>query len=167
MCRRMKERPSPVLAVSWMPKTEEWILPAEGIVTSSCGERISPVTDETEFHDGLDIAVAEGTPVVAVKSGEVTSVKESETLGLAVTYMTTDGFEITYAHLQESLVSSGEEIRQGQAVALSGSSGWSTGPHLHYCVKKDGVILDPMVFVDLPVTPEVEAEYEARGEKMP
>lgn len=142
-------------------------MPLEGTVTSSCGERTSPMVGETEFHDGLDIAVAEGTPVAAVKSGEVTGVRESETLGLAVTYLTTDGFEITYAHLQKALVSPGESVKQGQTVALSGSSGWSTGPHLHYRVKKDGVILDPMVFVDLPVTAEVEAEYAARGEKMP
>lgn len=167
MCRRKRGRPSPVLAVSWTPKTEEWLLPAEGTVTSSCGERSSPILGETEFHDGLDIAVPEGTPVAAAKSGTVTSVRESETLGLAVTFVTADGFEITYAHLREALVSAGDSVKQGQTVALSGSSGWSTGPHLHYTVKKDGVILDPMAFVDLPYTAEVEAEYAARGEKMP
>lgn len=125
------------------------------------------MTGSVEFHDGLDIAVAEGTPVAAAKSGEVTSVRESETLGLAVTFVTADGFEITYAHLQKALVSAGDSIEQGQTVALSGSSGWSTGPHLHYRVKKDGVILDPLSFADLPCTAEVEKEYEARGETMP
>lgn len=167
MCRKRKECPSPLLAVSWMPKTEDWIAPLNGMVTSSCGERENPVLEKEEFHDGLDIAAAEGTKVAAVKSGTVTNIRTSQTLGLVLEFRTKDDFLITYAHLKETLVKEGENIKQGQIVAKSGNTGLSTGPHLHYSVKKDGVILDPMAFVSLPYTSEVEEEYAARGEKAP
>lgn len=159
MCRRGQEiAPSPLLAVSWIPKTESWQNPVTGIITSSCGKRRNPVLKQEEFHDGLDIAAAEGTDVVAVKSGSVTAVRKSDTLGLVLEYETQDGFFIRYAHLEKVLVEKGEQIKQGQVVAKVGNTGLSTGPHLHYTVKKDGMILDPMPFVDLEHTEEVGAE---------
>lgn len=136
----------------------------QGVVTSSCGTRRNPILKKQELHDGLDIAVAEGTEVAAVKSGVVTETRTSPTLGRLVRFRTEDGYEITYAHLSESLVKKGDKIRQGQAVALSGNTGLSTGPHLHYSVRKDGTLLDPMPFVTLRYTEEVRLEYEARGE---
>lgn len=148
------------------PKTEGFCNPAEGIITSSCGERENPLLEKTEFHNGLDIAMAEGTEVAAVKSGVVTKIRESDTYGLVLEYETNDGFRVQYAHLQKTLVKEGEKVRQGQAVAKSGNTGLSTGPHLHYSLWKDGVLLDPMEYVDLPYTAEVTAEYAARGEDL-
>ena len=163
MCRnRQGTVPSPLLTVSWVPKTESWQNPLTGIITSSCGKRQNPILKREEFHDGLDIAAAEGTEVVAVKSGVVTAVRKSDTLGIVLEYETKDGFFIRYAHLEEILVEEGDEIRQGQVVAKVGTTGLSTGPHLHYTVKKDGMILDPMPFVELEHTKEVEAEYQER-----
>lgn len=153
--------------VGWVAKTEEFCNPAEGMITSSCGERENPILKKQEFHDGLDIAMPEGTPVAAVKSGIVTSIRHSKSFGLVLEYQTKDGFLVKYAHLQEVLVAEGEHIIQGQNVAKSGNSGWSTGPHLHYGLKKDGVIIDPMDMVSLPYSKEVEAEYAFRGEKIP
>ena len=123
--------------VVFAPKTEDFCNPAEGIITSSCGERENPLLEKTEFHNGLDIAME---------------------------YETNDGFRVQYAHLQKTLVKEGEKVRQGQAVAKSGNTGLSTGPHLHYSLWKDGILLDPMEYVDLPYTAEVTAEYAARGE---
>lgn len=138
----------------------------QGIVTSSCGTRQNPILKREELHDGLDIAVAEGTEVAAVKSGVVTETRTSATLGRLLKFRTADGYEVMYAHLSETLVKKGEEIRQGQAVARSGSTGLSTGPHLHYSVWKEGVLLDPLPFVTLRYTEEVRKEYEARGEAL-
>lgn len=158
--------PSPVAQVVFVPKTEGFCNPAEGIITSSCGERENPLLEKIEFHNGLDIAMAEGTEVVAVKSGVVTEIRESDTYGLVLEYETKDGFRVQYAHLRETLVKEGEKVRQGQAVAKSGNTGLSTGPHLHYSLWKDGILLDPMEYVDLPYTAEVTAEYAARGDDL-
>lgn len=100
--------------------------------------------------------------MAAVKSGVVTEVRTSATYGKVVKYETTDGYEIMYAHLSEILVKKGEKIRQGQTIAKSGNTGLTTGPHLHYSVWKDGVLLDPMEFVTLGWTDSVRAEIQAR-----
>ena len=119
----------------------------EGIITSACGERTNPILGKRELHNGLDIAVAEGTDVVAVKSGMVTEVRTSATYGKVLKYETKDGYTVMYAHLSKILVEQGEEIRQGQVVAKSGNTGLSTGPHLHYSLWKEETLLDPMEYL--------------------
>ena len=118
----------------------------EGIITSGWGERNNPITGRQEEHNGLDIAVSEGTAVLAAKSGVVTEVRDSATYGKLMKYETKDGYTILYAHLSAVLVEEGEEIRQGQVVAKSGNTGLSTGPHLHYSIWKNGELLNPMRF---------------------
>ncbi|MDO4530340.1 MAG: M23 family metallopeptidase [Bacillota bacterium] len=118
----------------------------EGIITSFWGERENPVTGKWELHNGLDIAAAEGTEVLAVKSGVVTEVRTSATYGKLLQYETEDGYTVMYAHLSKVLVKKGEQIRQGQVVARSGNTGLSTGPHLHYSVWRNGELLDPLQF---------------------
>ena len=134
-------------AVTWEKKQEDWLSPVEGIITAACGERRNPILGKWELHNGLDIAVAEGTDVVAVKSGTVTEVRTSATYGKVLKYETKDGYTVMYAHLSKVLVKQGEEIRQGQVVAKSGNTGLSTGPHLHYSLWKDGILLDPMEYL--------------------
>lgn len=150
--------------LAWEKKTEDWIDPVQGIITSSCGERTNPILGKREIHDGLDIAVAVGTDVAAVKSGRVTEVRTSATYGKVLQYETTDGYTVMYAHLSEVLVKKGEEIKQGQVVAKSGNTGLSTGPHLHYGIYRGGEMIDPMEVVTLGWTDSVRAEYRARGE---
>ena len=133
--------------LAWERKTEDWIAPVSGVVTSACGERENPILQKKEVHDGLDIAVSEGTAVVAVKSGTVTEVRTSATYGKLLRYETTDGYTILYAHLSEVLVKKGESIKQGQVVAKSGNTGLSTGPHLHYGIYRDGTLLNPMEYL--------------------
>lgn len=144
-------------------KEEQWINPVNGIITSSCGKRENPILKKIELHDGLDIAVPEDTGAKAVRSGTVTVVRNSQTLGNLVTYKTEDGYEITFAHLNQVLVQPGEKVKQGQIIAKTGNTGLSTGPHLHYSVKKEGMLYDPFQFVTLSYTDEVKAEYEWRG----
>lgn len=121
----------------------------DGVVTSACGIRENPILHKEELHDGLDIAVAEGTEVLAVKSGTVTEVRTSSTYGRLMKFETTDGYEVMYAHLSKVLVEKGEKVKQGQVVAKSGNTGLSTGPHLHYGIYRDGKLLDPMDMISM------------------
>ena len=85
--------------------------------------------------------------MIAVRSGVVTEVRTSATYGKLVKYETEDGYEVMYAHLSEVCVKKGERIKQGQVVAKSGNTGLSTGPHLHYSIRKDGKLVDPQTFL--------------------
>lgn len=147
--------------------TENWLEPVNGIITSSCGERQSPISNEMEYHNGLDIAVEENTAAIAVKNGVVTEVRYSESLGNVLKYQTEDGYTILYAHLNDVLVKQGEQIKQGQTVAYTGNTGFSTGPHIHYSIWKGDMLINPMQFVNLNYTEEVKAEYLARGVTFP
>ena len=141
--------------LAWERKTEDWLAPVSGVVTSDCGKRENPILHKQELHDGLDIAVPEGTEVVAVKSGRVTEVRTSATYGKLLRFETTDGYTILYAHLSEILVKKGEKIKQGQVVAKSGNTGLSTGPHLHYGIYRDGKLLNPMEYLPERATEKV------------
>lgn len=144
-------------------KTENWINPVEGIITSSCGVRNNPILSKLELHDGLDIAVPEYTAALAVRSGKVTEIRKSETLGNVLKYVTEDGFTIMYAHLNKVNVKVGDDIMQGDKIAETGNTGLSTGPHIHYSVWKGSMLIDPMQFVKLKYTDEVKSEYAWRG----
>ena len=154
-CRRKQRSIIPILrilpslltGVLWEKKREEWIPPVNGVITSACGERVNPILGKRENHNGLDIAVAEGTAVIAVKSGKVTEVRTSATYGKLLEYETTDGYTVMYAHLSKVLVREGERVKQGQKVAESGNTGLSTGPHLHYSLWKGEKLLDPMDYL--------------------
>ena len=143
----MRIRPSLLTGVLWEKKREEWLPPVKGVITSACGERVNPILGKRENHNGLDIAVAEGTAVIAVKSGKVTEVRTSATYGKLLEYETTDGYTVMYAHLSKVLVQEGEIVKQGQKVAESGNTGLSTGPHLHYSLWKGEKLLDPMDYL--------------------
>ena len=151
-----------------LKKTENWVNPVNGTITSSCGARRNPVKEKEEYHDGLDIAVAENTDARAVKSGVVTEVRKSATFGNLVKFQTDDGYVVMYAHLNRVLVKKGDKIKQGDIIAKTGNTGLSTGPHLHYSVWKGDMLMNPMQFVNaLAVTKDVRAEYIARGETPP
>ena len=143
----LRIHPSLLTGVIWEKKREEWLSPVEGVITSACGERVNPILGKRENHNGLDIAVAEGTAVIAVKSGKVTEVRTSATYGKLLEYETTDGYTVMYAHLSKILVHEGERVKQGQKVAESGNTGLSTGPHLHYSLWKGEKLLDPMDYL--------------------
>ncbi len=148
-------------------ENEKFINPVEGIITSSFGERENPILKVKEFHNGIDISCNEGTDARAVFDGTVVQTRKSKTLGNVLVYETKNGYTVTYAHLKESLKSVGDEVKQGETVALTGNTGLSTGPHLHYGIQLKGEYIDPYEFVDLTYTEEVTAEYIARGEEAP
>jgi len=123
------------------------IWPARGWLTSRFGYRISPFTGRRQLHAGIDIAAREGTPVVAPARGRVKYVGRRGPLGNAVVIEHGYGVRTLYGHNAEVHVSAGEEVVRGQKIASVGSSGRSTGPHLHYVVEVGGKARDPLNYI--------------------
>lgn len=120
------------------------VIPVQGArITSRFGYRIHPITDKRGFHTGLDMAAPEGTPISAVYYGKVTKMGEGDSWGKYVLVEHSDGFETFYCHLSEIYVQEGAVIRQGETIGLVGSTGMSTGPHLHFEVKINDIRVDP------------------------
>jgi murein DD-endopeptidase MepM/ murein hydrolase activator NlpD len=119
----------------------------EGYISSYFGERMDPFNGEDAFHKGVDFASDAGADVLAVASGIVTWSGPREGYGNLVEITHGNGYITRYAHAARTLVTVGDEVERGQAVAVVGSTGRSTGPHLHFEVLKDGRQIDPMAFV--------------------
>jgi murein DD-endopeptidase MepM/ murein hydrolase activator NlpD len=119
----------------------------EGYISSYFGERMDPFNGEDAFHKGVDFASGAGTDVLAVASGIVTWAGPREGYGNLVELNHGNGYVTRYAHAARTLVTVGDEVERGQAVAVVGSTGRSTGPHVHFEVLKDGRQIDPMAFV--------------------
>jgi murein DD-endopeptidase MepM/ murein hydrolase activator NlpD len=144
-----------------------WINPVDStVVTSSFGTRINPITRRQEFHNGIDIAAGLNSPVRAVKDGKITRTGYSSTWGNYIEYKTDTGYLIFKAHLSKVLVNDGEVVL-GQEIAKAGSTGLSTGPHLHLSIYKDETATDPFYFFNLHLSNAAKAEYIARGEPLP
>ena len=116
------------------------INPLDGIITSSFGERINPITD-----------------------GTVENVGNSSGFGNFIVYKTDEGYQIKCAHLKKIFVTKNERLKQNQVIALSGKSGMVTGPHLHFSIRFESELVDPINFVSLPYTDDVKKEYAMRG----
>ena len=114
-----------------------------GGFTARFGPFEHPITKERAFHNGIDIRMPEGTSVMSTASGEVIEASEKEGWGKLVVIRHADGYETRYAHLSKLNVSKGDQVKKAQEIALSGNTGLSTGPHLHYEVRKDGEPVNP------------------------
>lgn len=119
----------------------------QGWISSYFGQRTDPFNGRRAYHRGVDFAAPAGSQVVAVASGIVTYSKERFGYGRTVEINHGNGYVTRYGHNQRVLVSVGDTIQKGQAIALIGSTGRSTGPHLHFEVLKEGRAVDPMSFV--------------------
>jgi hypothetical protein len=115
-------------------------------VTSSFGSRFHPVLQYVKAHNGVDYAASIGTPVWAVADGLVTVAANTGAGGNTVCLRHTNGFETCYLHLSKfgQGVRSGTRVSQKQVIALSGNTGRSTGPHLHYALKRNGQYVNPL-----------------------
>ena len=116
--------------------------------TSKFGYRINPITNVNAFHTGLDIAAPLGTKIKAAYNGTVLKTGEDSHSGKYIFLSHADGLETFYCHCSEILAKDGAKIRQGETIALVGSTGWSTGPHLHFEIHKNGKRLDPLPFLE-------------------
>lgn len=125
--------------------TDKLLSPIEnGRYTSYFGYRTNPITGEWSFHTGLDIAAKEGTKIRSALSGTVTTVGEDSRAGKYIIVTHSEGFQTFYCHCSEILGEEGMNINKGETIALVGTTGWSTGPHLHFEVRRDGIRLNPL-----------------------
>lgn len=115
--------------------------------SSSYGWRIDPMSGHRAFHEGLDFPAAVGTPVFAAADGIVTMASQTSDYGNLLKIDHGSGLETRYAHNSSLLVKPGERVMKGQKIALIGSTGRSTGPHLHYEIRLNGNPLDPREYL--------------------
>jgi murein DD-endopeptidase MepM/ murein hydrolase activator NlpD len=128
------------------------ILPARGWLTSGFGRRRSPFTNRMQFHSGIDIVSRQGTPIMAPADGLVIKAKREGGYGNILEIRHMQGIVTRYAHNKKNLVRAGMRVKRGSIIAQVGSTGRSTGPHLHYEVRLNGVAVNPMLYiVDTPV----------------
>jgi murein DD-endopeptidase MepM/ murein hydrolase activator NlpD len=119
------------------------IRPLKGWISSRFGYRESPFTGRREFHRGLDIATHAGSPIIAPADGLVTYAGSKGLMGNMVTIEHGFGMVTRYGHTQKMLKKTGERVKRGETIALVGNTGRSTGPHLHYEVRLNGVAVNP------------------------
>jgi murein DD-endopeptidase MepM/ murein hydrolase activator NlpD len=121
--------------------------PTVGWVSSTFGYRVSPFTGRREFHKGLDIATRKGTPIIAPADGVVTYAGKKWLIGNMLSIDHGYGMLTRYGHLSKMLKKKGERVKRGEVIALVGNTGRSTGPHLHYEVRLNGVPVNPIKYI--------------------
>ncbi|MDR3566315.1 MAG: M23 family metallopeptidase [Negativicutes bacterium] len=123
------------------------IWPIRGMVTSGFGLRISPFGDGNELHQGLDIAATMGAPVVATADGQVVQSGWTGDFGNMVQIDHGNGVATIYGHNSQLSVSVGQSVKKGQVISYVGSTGKSTGPHVHYEIRENGTAVDPWKYL--------------------
>ncbi len=119
------------------------VAPVPGRVTSNYGLRMHPILGYSRMHRGLDFRAAHGTPIVAVMDGSVNRAGRAGGYGLQVRLNHSGGLATSYSHMSRIAVSPGSRVRQGQVIGYVGSTGLSTGPHLHYEMYRNGQTVNP------------------------
>lgn len=122
--------------------------PVDGVLTSGFGWRRSPFTRQWKFHYGIDVGAPRGAPVTAAADGVVSFADWNDGYGRLVIVDHGDGLRTRYGHNSRIFVADGEPVRAGQVIASVGSTGQSTGPHLHFEVHIDGVPVDPLELLE-------------------
>jgi murein DD-endopeptidase MepM/ murein hydrolase activator NlpD len=120
---------------------------AEGYVSSAFGERMDPFNGEEAFHKGIDFAASAGAKVLSVAAGVVTWSGMREGFGVLIEVAHGNGLVTRYAHNSRALVNVGDTVQRGQAIAVVGSTGRSTGPHVHFEVLKNSIAINPMNYI--------------------
>nr|WP_321257433.1 M23 family metallopeptidase [uncultured Pseudodesulfovibrio sp.] len=123
------------------------IWPTSGWVTSGFAWRTSPFTGKREFHKGIDISAPRGTPIYAPARGSITFSGRDSSYGLNVQLKHNSSLTTRYAHMYRIAVKSGQEVTRGELIGYVGSTGRSTGPHLHYEVRLNGVPVNPKRYI--------------------
>ncbi len=118
-------------------------------ITDAYGYRIHPLSGTKKWHNGVDFAAGEGTAIYATKAGTVTSATYNEAYGNMVTINHGDGYSSLYGHMTNYIVSVGDTVSAGQTIGYVGSTGWSTGPHLHFTIYYNGSDVNPLNYVSM------------------
>jgi murein DD-endopeptidase MepM/ murein hydrolase activator NlpD len=130
------------------PSGVRWLVPCDYIrVTSPFGYRWHPTTGEWSMHKGVDFGAYKGTPIYASRSGKVTTATYSSTAGNYVGINHQDGYSSIYMHMTHYVVGKGEYVKAGQLIGYVGSTGRSTGPHLHFGISYNGTYVNPMDYL--------------------
>ena len=124
-----------------------WPLPASDYITSGFGHRESPTAGASSNHQGIDIGASTGSSITAADGGTVITASYSSSAGNYVVISHGNGLSTVYMHCSKLLVSEGDTVSKGQTIAKVGSTGYSTGPHLHFGVRKNGSYVDPTDYV--------------------
>ena len=128
----------------------EWLIPINYTRFSSpFGYRIHPVYGDWRFHYGVDLAAPQGTPIIASRSGQVTTATYDSSSGFYVSINHLDGFSTRYLHMTHFVVSPGQYVVAGQVIGYCGSTGTSTGPHLHFSVYYNGSAVNPALYINI------------------
>ena len=127
---------------------EGWLCPVPWyVLTSPFGWRIHPIYGDSRFHSGVDLACSEGTPIYATRSGQVTAASWNGSMGYYVQINHGDGYASIYMHMTHYVVSSGDYVSQGEVIGYVGSTGDSTGDHLHFGISYYGEYVNPMEYI--------------------
>lgn len=118
-----------------------------GFISSTFGRRTDPFTGKKKYHKGIDFVGKRGSEVLAVAAGVVTKAERENGYGNIVEIRHADGYITRYAHNQENLVTAGDRVEKGEPIAMLGSTGRSSGPHVHFEVRRNGKIINPARFI--------------------
>ena len=124
-----------------------WPVPSGGRISSTFGSREAPTEGASTYHKGIDIAASSGSKVVAAAGGEVVIATYSASAGNYVMINHGSGVYTVYMHMANLGVSEGQEVKQGESIGSVGSTGYSTGPHLHFGIRENGSYVDPQNFM--------------------
>lgn len=123
--------------------------PLSGSITSPFGYRQHPITGDLDFHTGIDLAAGEGTAIHCAADGRVTEAGWSDSYGNYLVVQHSDNFSTKYAHCSRLIAQQGDVLRRGERIALVGSTGISTGPHLHFECIVEELRCDPLWLLPL------------------
>jgi murein DD-endopeptidase MepM/ murein hydrolase activator NlpD len=140
------------------------VWPVNGLITAGYGYRQSPFTGQREMHEGLDIAAPHGAPILATADGIVTFSGPLAAFGNVVFINHGRGFTTFYAHTSSNRAKEGQLVRRGQVIAYVGTSGRTTGPHVHYEVQVNGTAVNPLKYIIDPSGATFANEGEAGGQ---
>lgn len=140
------EGPVPSLPLGWLPP-DGFAWPANGPLTSRFGPRLSPIDGQPRIHKGIDIGLDSGTPIHASKGGTVIEAGLDPTYGWMLVVQHAGGYRSLYAHASHLAVGQGATVQRGQIIAYAGSTGASTGPHLHLEIHFEGTPVDPLLLL--------------------
>jgi murein DD-endopeptidase MepM/ murein hydrolase activator NlpD len=125
-----------------------WLVPISYTYFSSpFGNRYHPISGIWKMHNGVDLAAPEGTPIYATRSGTVTVATYNSVYGYYVQINHGDGFSSLYGHMTHYIVKVGQKVSAGQVIGYMGSTGWSTGSHLHFTIYYNGNTVNPMNYI--------------------
>ena len=130
-----------------MGEVFSWPITAKWRLSSRFGSRTDPITGVPSHHTGIDMACPMGTPIKAAMAGTVAYTGVSSVFGNYVIISHYDGYQTLYGHMSKILAKKGQVVSQGTRIGLVGSTGYSTGPHLHFTVYKNGKLVDPLTLL--------------------